>query len=155
MARLLFIWYKRSKGILEGGGQGSTRNYTQLCNLLGKDNVDSFYVHDEYRKKTLWGYVKGVFFTPFGYYYGLTPGRVRSIVRIAKGEQALEPDRSNASAKECASDRSNASGKSALRLKTLLRTEAISPHLTTSSSWTGACSASWPSSSRKRATRGA
>ncbi len=104
MARLLFIWYKRSKGILEGGGQGSTRNYTQLCNLLGKDNVDSFYVHDEYRKKTLWGYVKGVFFTPFGYYYGLTPGRVRSIVRIAKGEQALEPDGSNASAKECASD---------------------------------------------------
>ena len=113
MARLLFIWYKRSKGILEGGGQGSTRNYTQLCNLLGKDNVDSFYVHDEYRKKTLWGYVKGVFFTPFGYYYGLTPGRVRSIVRIAKGEQALEPDRSNASAKECASDRSNASAKDA------------------------------------------
>ena len=107
MARLLFIWYKRSKGILEGGGQGSTRNYTQLCNLLGKDNVDSFYVHDEYRKKTLWGYVKGVFFTPFGYYYGLTPGRVRSIVRIAKGEQALEPDGSNASVKECASDRSN------------------------------------------------
>ena len=111
MARLLFIWYKRSKGILEGGGQGSTRNYTQLCNLLGKDNVDSFYVHDEYRKKTLWGYVKGVFFTPFGYYYGLTPGRVRSIVRIAKGEQALEPDGSNASAKDAASDRSNASVK--------------------------------------------
>ncbi len=110
MARLLFIWYKRSKGTLEGGGQVSVRNYTQLCNLLGKENVDSFYVHDEYRKKTLWGYAKGVFFTPFGYYYGLTPARVRSIVRIAKGEQALEHD-ANASDKSIASEKCIASDK--------------------------------------------
>ncbi|MBR0038106.1 MAG: glycosyltransferase family 4 protein [Bacteroidales bacterium] len=89
MAKLLYIWYKRSKGILEGGGQGSYRNYTQICQVLGEENVDSFYVHDEYRKKTLWGYVKGLYFTLFNYYYGLTPGRVKEIVRIALGEQPL------------------------------------------------------------------
>jgi hypothetical protein len=64
MSRLLFIWYKRSKGILEGGGQCSLRNYQMLCEVLGEGNVDSYYVHDEYLKKSVIGYLRGALLFP-------------------------------------------------------------------------------------------
>lgn len=92
--RILFIWYKHSKGILEGGGQCSRRNYEMLCNVAGADNVDSYYVHDEYRRKTLWGYIRGVFCFLFRYYYGLSPLRVRRIVKQAQAYDAVFIDRS-------------------------------------------------------------
>lgn len=94
MPKVLFIWYKRSKGILEGGGQCSLRNYEMICNAVGKANVDSYYVHDEYKRKTLWGYIRGVFYFFFNYYYGLTPRSVRQIVEKAQGYEYVFIDRS-------------------------------------------------------------
>ncbi len=92
--RVLFIWYKRSRGILEGGGQCSLRNYEMVCNAVGKQNVESYYIHDEYKRKTLWGYIRGVFCFLFGYYYGLSPQRVRQIVRLAQAYDCVFIDRS-------------------------------------------------------------
>ncbi len=92
--RVLFIWYKRSKGILEGGGQCSLRNYTLVANIVGEENVDSCYIHDEYKPKTIWGYIRGVFCFFFGYYYGLSPRRVRKVVRHAQNYDCVFIDRS-------------------------------------------------------------
>jgi len=92
--KVLFIWYKRSKGILEGGGQGSQKNYEMVCRTVGSENVDSYYVHDETKGKSLWGYIRGVFFFLFGYYYGLYPKRVREIVGVAQNYDFVFIDRS-------------------------------------------------------------
>ncbi len=94
MSTILFIWYKRSRGILEGGGQGSQKNYDMLRRLVGDENIDSYYVHDEYARKTLWGYVRGAFFFLFHYYYGLTPRRVRHLVQQAQSYDYVFIDRS-------------------------------------------------------------
>ncbi len=94
MSKLLFIWYKRSKGILEGGGQCSLRNYQMLCDVLGEKNVDSYYVHDEYQKKSVVGYLRGALLLPFNYFYGLTLKRVDEIVELAKQYDSIFIDRS-------------------------------------------------------------
>ena len=94
MAKLLFIWYKRSKGILEGGGQCSLRNYKMFCELLGEKQVDSYYIHDEYRKKSLCSYVLGIALFPFNYFYGLTPQRLKEIVLLAQNYDYIFIDRS-------------------------------------------------------------
>lgn len=92
--KVLFIWYKRSKGILEGGGQCSRRNYEMLCDVVGADKVDSCYIHDEYRRKTLWEYIAGAFWFLFSYYYGLSPRRVKAIVQRAQQYDCVFIDRS-------------------------------------------------------------
>jgi glycosyltransferase involved in cell wall biosynthesis len=91
---ILFIRYKKSKNILEGGEQASQKNYNVLSQLVGEDNITTYYVHDENHKKTAWDYAKGVFYFPFNYYFGLTPKRVKEIVRLAQGYDVVYIDRS-------------------------------------------------------------
>ena len=94
MPKLLFIWYKRSKGILEGGGQCSLRNYKMLCKVLGELNVDSYYIHDEFKKKGVFGYLRGILLFPLNYFYGLSPRRVKEIVNKAQSYDYIFIDRS-------------------------------------------------------------
>ncbi len=94
MSSILFIWYKRSRGILEGGGQASKRNYELLRSIVGSGQIDSYYIHDEYKRKTMLDYVRGAFFFLFRYYYGLTPKRMQEIVRLAQDYDMVFVDRS-------------------------------------------------------------
>lgn len=94
MAKLLFIWYKRSKGILEGGGQGSLKSFRLCQSAFGEENIDSYYIHDEYVAKKPMDYVRALWYFPAGYYYGLTPKRVDEIVDLAKKYDAVWIDRS-------------------------------------------------------------
>ena len=91
--RILFITYKNSKNILEGGGQGAKKNYDMICAEVGSENVTCYYVHDENKKAGLWDYVSGAFFTLFNYYYGLTPWRVKKIVRLSQSFEEVFIDR--------------------------------------------------------------
>jgi len=91
---ILFIRYKKSRNILEGGEQGSQKNYNVLSHIAGEGHVITYYVHDETRKKTIGEYVKGLFYFPFNYYFGLTPKRVRDIVRQAADYDVVFIDRS-------------------------------------------------------------
>ena len=72
----------------------SRQNYNGLCHVVGEDNVASWYVHDEYRRRTLWDYVKALWFFPFGYFFGLTPRRVDEVVKLAQGFDYVFIDRS-------------------------------------------------------------
>ena len=94
MKKLLFIRYKKSRHIFEGGEQGSQKNHDALCTLLGEENVDTIYIHDETRRRSVLDYVRGAFWFPFGYYFGLTPSRVKAIVRQAMDYEFLYIDRS-------------------------------------------------------------
>lgn len=91
---ILFIRYKKSKNILEGGEQGSQKNYNVLSQLVGEDNITTYYIHDENRKKTVGDYVRGLFYFPFNYYFGLTPKRVKEIVGLAQSYDVVFIDRS-------------------------------------------------------------
>ena len=85
MKKLLFIRYKKSGSVLEGGEQVSQKNVDMLTAVLGEGNVDTYYIHDETRKRRATEYLSGAFWFPFGYFFGLTPRRVREICRLAKG----------------------------------------------------------------------
>lgn len=92
--KLLFIRYKKTANVFEGGEQGSQKNWNVLCQLLGEENVDTYYIHDENRKRTLADYIKGLFWFPFGYFFGLTPGRVKEIISMSDGYDYVFVDRS-------------------------------------------------------------
>lgn len=91
---ILFIRYKKSRNILEGGEQGSQKNYNVLSRIVGEGHVTTYYVHDETKKKSVADYVKGLFWFPFNYYFGLTPKRVKDIVRQAESFDVVFIDRS-------------------------------------------------------------
>ena len=91
---ILFIRYKKSKNILEGGEQGSQKNYNVLSQLVGEENITTYYIHDENRKKSVGDYAKGVLYFPFNYYFGLTPKRVKEIVELAQSYDVVFIDRS-------------------------------------------------------------
>lgn len=91
---ILFIRYKKSKNILEGGEQASQRNYNVLSQLVGEENIRTYYIHDENIKKSIMDYTKGIFYFPFNYYFGLTPLRVKEIVTMAQSYDVVFIDRS-------------------------------------------------------------
>lgn len=92
--KTLFIRYKKSKNILEGGEQVSQKNYNVLSHLVGEDNVTVYYIHDESKKRSIMDYVRGIFFFFQNYYFGLTPKRVNDIAALAKNNDVVYIDRS-------------------------------------------------------------
>ena len=92
--KILFIRYKKSKNILEGGEQVSQKNYNVLSQIVGEDNVTVYYVHDENRKRNMLDYVRGVWYFLQNYYFGLTPKRVNEIVKLAENNDVVYIDRS-------------------------------------------------------------
>lgn len=91
---ILFIRYKKTKNIFEGGEQGSQKNFNVLSGLVGEDNITTYYIHDENKKKTLHDYLQGAIFFPFNYYFGLTPKRVKEIAHLADNYDVVFVDRS-------------------------------------------------------------
>ncbi len=95
MSKLLFIQYKPYSGtVLNGGDQCTKRNYDMLCQVLGAENIEGLYIHDADNKRSLKSYVEGVLYMPFGYFFGLTPARVRRIVNKAQAYDYVFIDRS-------------------------------------------------------------
>lgn len=92
MPKLLFIRYKRARDILEGGEIVSRRNLEALEQVLGKENVDVVYIHDEQARRE--SRVVGSWYLLGDYFYGLTPKRVASIVDKAMDYDFLWIDRS-------------------------------------------------------------
>ncbi|MBR4391337.1 MAG: glycosyltransferase [Bacteroidales bacterium] len=91
---VLFIRYKKTKDVFEGGERGSQKNHDVIAGIVGDDNVTTYYIHDESKKNTLLDYAKGALLFPFHYFFGLTPCRVKEIVRLARDFDAVFIDRS-------------------------------------------------------------
>lgn len=94
MSKLLFIRYKKAKDILEGGEQGSQKNHNVLSKVLGTENITTYYIHDESKKKTIKDYLVGVLFFFQNYFFGLSKQRVGEIVEITSGFDIVFIDRS-------------------------------------------------------------
>ena len=92
--RILIIRYKKTRGVPEGGEQCSEKNLVVLQQIAGEGNVQTYYIHDESHRRTLWEYLQGVLYMPLGYYFGLTPRRVKEIVTKGQGYDVVFVDRS-------------------------------------------------------------
>ena len=94
MRRLLFIQYRPFGAVMNGGDHGTKKNLDVLCRVLGKENVDVFYLHDKHGKSTVYEYAKACVYIPFGYFMGLTPRKVQRIVAQAESYDYVFIDRS-------------------------------------------------------------
>lgn len=83
MGKVLFVSYRDFHSSYEGGSQANKRNWQQVCNVYGVDNVDCFYVNDVTRKRSILDVFYAILLFPFGYFNGLTPGKVNEIVKSA------------------------------------------------------------------------
>ena len=92
--KILIIRYKKTRGVPEGGEQGSEKNLIVLQQIVGKENVDTYFIHDEAHRRTAWEYLQGILYMPFGYYFGLTPKRVKEIMEKAQEYDVVFVDRS-------------------------------------------------------------
>ena len=92
--KILIIRYKKTRGVPEGGEQGSEKNLTVLRQVSGHDNVDTYFIHDEAHHRSAWEYLQGILYMPLGYYFGLTPKRVREIISLAQAYDVVFVDRS-------------------------------------------------------------
>lgn len=92
--RILIVRYKKTKSVFDGGEQASERNLKILQRIVGKDNVDTYFIHNESKKRTAMDYLMGAFYMLFGYYFGLTPARTKEIVLLSKSYDVVFIDRS-------------------------------------------------------------
>lgn len=92
--KILIIRYKKTRGVPEGGEQGSEKNLIVLRQIAGKENVDTYFIHDEAHHRSPWEYLQGIVYMPLGYYFGLTPKRVKEMVRMAQDYDVVFVDRS-------------------------------------------------------------
>lgn len=51
--------------------------------LLGEENVDCYYVHDIHRRRSVFSLLTAAVLCPFGYFNGLTPRKVKEIIRLS------------------------------------------------------------------------
>ena len=91
---ILFVRYKKSQKIFEGGEQVSQKNFNLLSKIVGSDNITTYYVHDENVKKRFIDYLKGAYYFTKNYFFGLTPRRVAQIVNMAREYDVVFIDRS-------------------------------------------------------------
>jgi hypothetical protein len=95
MKRLLFIRYRKTGVVDAGGEQGTNTNYSVLCQLLGEENITVYYIHEKQSPaKVIRG--AGAILINFlrGYYYGLSPRKVRRIAAMAQAYEYVFIDRS-------------------------------------------------------------
>lgn len=92
--KVLIVRYKKTKDVFEGGEKGSQKNHDVIAGIVGENNVDTYFIHDENHKNTVWDYVKGVLLFPFHYFFGLTPQRIKEISALARKFDVVFIDRS-------------------------------------------------------------
>ncbi len=79
MKRALYVTFKKYNGILDGGGMANLRNLTMARRGLGADCVDTVYLHDDSKKRSLWNLFVSALCFPFGYFNGMIPSKVAEI----------------------------------------------------------------------------
>jgi hypothetical protein len=83
MKRALFVAFKKYNGILDGGGMANQRNLIMAQKVLGADQVDAVYLHDDSKKRSLWNLFVSALCFPFGYFNGMIPSKVAEIAERA------------------------------------------------------------------------
>ncbi len=94
MSKLLFIQYRPFESVMNGGFQGTKKNLEMLTRVMGPENIEVYYLHDKSGKGSLMEHAAGAVLMPFGYFFGVTPAKVKDIVRKAQGYDFVFIERS-------------------------------------------------------------
>lgn len=87
--KILFVCFKKYSSILEGGGKANQRNIDMATTVLGENNVDVIYIHDESKKRGLLQLVISCFWMLFGFWNGLKPSIVNNICDKSENYDAV------------------------------------------------------------------
>lgn len=82
--KVLLVWFKRYNSILDGGGVANQRCLKMMQRILGEENTESVYVHDERDKTGYCRKIRSAYYFLFDYHNGVTPAFVEDIVKRAK-----------------------------------------------------------------------
>jgi hypothetical protein len=80
--KLLFISARDVNQKLHGGFQCTNRNYLSFCKLIGSSNVDVLNLTEG--KHSLFRSILKRVYLLFGFYWGLSPEKIRNIIKISK-----------------------------------------------------------------------
>lgn len=94
MTRVLFIRYKKSGGILDGGEQVAEMHYNALTKLFGEESIGTYFLHNQDKKRSVLDYLRGILYFPFNYHFGLTPKKARKLCEKAQAYDIVFIDRS-------------------------------------------------------------
>lgn len=95
MKQLLFIRYRKSDSIDAGGEQGTNANYHVLCQIFGEENITVCHIHEKQSKiKVLLQAFSILLNFLRGYYYGLSPRKVKEIAALGMEHPYVFIDRS-------------------------------------------------------------
>lgn len=82
--KALLVWFKRYNSILDGGGVANQRCLRMIQRVLGENNTESVYVHDERNRTGVFQKLRSAYYFLFDYHNGITPDFVASVVEKAK-----------------------------------------------------------------------
>lgn len=83
MKRILSIWFKQYDKVLDGGGQENTRCFNALCKAVGKQNVESLFIHPLGEKKSNIERIADAYYFTQDMHNGIRPRHIKRILEIA------------------------------------------------------------------------
>lgn len=83
MMRILSIWFKQYDKVLDGGGQENIRCFNALCKAVGKQNVESLFIHPLGEKKSKIERLADAYYFTKDMHNGLRPRHIKRILEIA------------------------------------------------------------------------
>ena len=82
MKKALLIYFQDFHTVNDGGSLVNKRNAEMVTQILGKENVDFYFVNNT-KKRSLLSLAFAAFLFPFGYFNGLTPSKLKSIIKMS------------------------------------------------------------------------
>lgn len=82
MKKALLIYFKDFNVANDGGSLVNKRNAEMAMQILGKENVDCYFINDN-KKRSVFSLISSAFLFPFGYFNGLTPSKVKAIIKMS------------------------------------------------------------------------
>lgn len=84
MTRVLFVWFKQPRAINDGGSKANMRSLNAIEQMVGKKNVDIYYIHPLGEKRHTLSKVADAWYTLSYHHNGITPRHIRTIANMAK-----------------------------------------------------------------------
>lgn len=84
MSKALFVLFKDYSTSNDGGSRVNMRNLNLARQILGEENVDCYYIHDNGKKRSFFSMLYAALLFPLGYFNGLTPRKVKDILRLSE-----------------------------------------------------------------------
>ena len=83
MGKVLSVWFKQYDTVLDGGAQENMRCFKALCRVVGKENVDSIFIHPLGEKKSIVSRLTDIFYFTHDLHNGIRPSHIKEIVEAA------------------------------------------------------------------------